>query len=254
MLRGPLAVNFFRHHRTPRISLHLPEEKDLPTPLTFFDVVRQRRSNIDHKSEHPVDDQWTEDGNAYLSERWTGSTRSQILRSRLPAGHTWVNGRPTKIQQTRRPDTFWPEFSCYILQATRERSSKRSRWRMKRSNQFGKKRFIHEIDPHDSEYLKILSDAKDKHGSRSRTLGALRGRTHSRWQAELRRAFREIECELQLKDTRAVPVKTKFGERKHDDHTTEKNIVSEFHHAMVHPSWITNGISEKAASSGPQKE
>ena len=26
------------------------------------------------------------------------------------------------------------------------------------------KRGIHEIDPHDSEYLKIMPDAKDKHG------------------------------------------------------------------------------------------
>ena len=84
MTPGPLAVRFFdRHHQTPRRGLHLAEGKSFPIPLTFFDVVRQRRS------EHTVDDQWTEDGNACLSERWTGSTRFQILRPRPPTGHTW---------------------------------------------------------------------------------------------------------------------------------------------------------------------
>ena len=70
---------------------------------------------------------------------------------------------------------------------------------MKRCNQLGENRFIHEIDPHDSEYLKILPDAKDKHGSRSRTVSALRGPERIRdGKQSCEEAFREIECELQV--------------------------------------------------------
>ena len=209
MLPGPLAVRFFdQHHRTPRRSLHLAEGKSFPILLTFFDMVRQRRS------EHTVDDQWTEDGNAYLSERWTGSTRFQILRSRPPTGHTWIHGKPIKIQQTRRPEHYLARIKMLHFPRKRREVPEKFEMENEKIQPAREKRFIHEIDPHDSEYLKILPDAKDTHGSRSRTLSALRGRTHSRWQAETRRAFRKIECELQLKDTRAVQVKTKIRREK----------------------------------------
>ena len=112
--------SFYRHQRSPRRSLYVPE-KSFPMLLTYIDVVRQTRSNIDNVSWHTVDDQWTEDGSAYYSERWTGCTRFQILRPRPPTGHTWVNGRPTKIQQTRKARHYLARIKSYIFQETRER-------------------------------------------------------------------------------------------------------------------------------------
>ena len=156
----------------------MSEDKSFPNLLTFFDLVRQRRSNIDKDSEHTIDDQWI-DVLTFFQKRWSGSTRFQILRPRPPSGHTCENGRPTDTQQTPRPDTFGPELNV-TLSMKQERIAQQV-WDGERQDQSAReKRDIHEIDPNDSEYQKILSDAKDKDGSRSRTPGALRGRTHSR--------------------------------------------------------------------------
>ena len=40
---------------------------------------------------------------------WTGTTRIQILRTRLPDGYKWVDGRPSKIRKIARPDSTWYE-------------------------------------------------------------------------------------------------------------------------------------------------
>ena len=60
--------SFYRQQRTPRRSLYVPE-KSFPMLLTYIDVVRQIRSNIDNVSWHTVDDQWTEDGSYHLFRR-----------------------------------------------------------------------------------------------------------------------------------------------------------------------------------------
>ena len=59
-------------------------------------------------SESTIDDMWTEAMGINLSEEWTGTTRFQILRTRHLEGYKWVKGRSTKIQETTRPDSFWP--------------------------------------------------------------------------------------------------------------------------------------------------
>ena len=57
----------------------------------------------------------TEAKGVNLLEEWTGTTRFQILRSRLLEGYKWVIERPTKIQKTTRPDSIrleaWIPFS-----------------------------------------------------------------------------------------------------------------------------------------------
>ena len=48
-----------------------------------------------------INDTWTETKAVNLSECWTGTTRIQILRTRLLEGYKWVTWRPTKFKTTR---------------------------------------------------------------------------------------------------------------------------------------------------------
>ena len=65
-------------------------------------------------SEHVINDIWTRAKGVNLSEEWTGTSRFQILRTRLPEGYEWVDGRPMKIQKTTRSDSKWPEASTQL--------------------------------------------------------------------------------------------------------------------------------------------
>ena len=56
--------------------------------------------------ENTLNDYWTCDRKVLLSEE---NTRFQILWIKLLKGCKWVNGRPTKVQKTTRPETIWPE-------------------------------------------------------------------------------------------------------------------------------------------------
>ena len=56
-------------------------------------------------SEHVINDIWTRAKGVNLSEEWTGTTRIQILRTRLPEGYKWVDGKTDenpKDYQTRQ--------------------------------------------------------------------------------------------------------------------------------------------------------
>ena len=65
---------------------------------------------INNVSENIINEIWTEAKGVFHSEEWTGTTRFQILRTTLPEGYKeGVNGRPSKIQKTTRPDSIWPE-------------------------------------------------------------------------------------------------------------------------------------------------
>ena len=68
--------------------------------------MRQTGTSIDNASEHMLNDHWNDDRKVSLSEEWMGTTRLQILRIKLREGYNWVNGRPTKVQKTTRPDTI----------------------------------------------------------------------------------------------------------------------------------------------------
>ena len=106
MIPRPSAVSFFTDITELQEEVFMCQRTNAFPFYSHFSMwdVRQK-SNIDNGSEHTFDDQWPEDGNAHLSETWTGSTRCQILRPTRG-----VNGRPTEFQQTRRPDTIWQKL------------------------------------------------------------------------------------------------------------------------------------------------
>ena len=90
--------------------MYEPEEKTFPVPLEYTEVVRQTRTDIDGVSESTINDIWTEDKDVSLSGEWIGTTRLQILCTRLLEGYKWVEGRPTKIEKSTPPaDSIWLE-------------------------------------------------------------------------------------------------------------------------------------------------
>ena len=99
----------------PRKKCYVPTDETILVPMKLVDVMRQLGTNINSAAEHTIDDYWTEGIDASLSEDWIGTTRFQILRTKIPEGHKCVNGRPTTIQKTTRPDKIcreeWPRLS-----------------------------------------------------------------------------------------------------------------------------------------------
>ena len=73
------------------------------TVLKYIDVVKQTKTDIDHVSERTTNDIGTEDKSISLSEEWNRTMRIQILRTRLPEGYKWVEGRPTEVAQVDPP-------------------------------------------------------------------------------------------------------------------------------------------------------
>ena len=70
-----------------RLKLHDPENETFPIPLKYVDVMRQTQTSIILNQ---------------LSMIHGPKRRVSIfLRNK------WVNGRPTKIQKTTRPDSIW---------------------------------------------------------------------------------------------------------------------------------------------------
>ena len=51
--------------------------------------MRQTPTGIDSASEHTLNDDWNEESTDTLSEEWIGTTRFQILRTKLPEGYTY---------------------------------------------------------------------------------------------------------------------------------------------------------------------
>ena len=92
---------FYRHHEELRLELYDPDNEPFPIHLKYVVVLTQTQTSINNVS---INDIRTEAKGVNLSEEWTGILRFQILRTRLPEGYKWVNGRPTKIQETTRPD------------------------------------------------------------------------------------------------------------------------------------------------------
>ena len=99
----------YPHHEDVRLKLHDPEHETFPILFKHVNVMRQTQTSINNVSEHIINDIWTEAKGVNLSEEWTGDTRFQILRTRLPEGYKRVNGRHAKIPKTIRPDNKWLE-------------------------------------------------------------------------------------------------------------------------------------------------
>lgn len=99
-----------RHHNTPRTKLFMPDEIECPLPLKYLDILRRTETDSDYQVERTIRDFWIEAGPRELSTAWVGRTCFTMLRPKPPSGYKWVEGRLTKMQQTNRPDSVWPEM------------------------------------------------------------------------------------------------------------------------------------------------
>ena len=112
-----------RFHRKPRRKLFVPDEKDVPIPLSYIDVRRRTETDLESLSERTIQDYWNVDGPTPMSSEWTGKTVFYIRRPRLPPGFVWIDGRPTRQQATTRPfDTYGRKCGSAFPPNKRERS------------------------------------------------------------------------------------------------------------------------------------
>ena len=122
-----MSGNFiYRHHVEPRVKLYSPREESFPIPLTYIDVTRTTRTNLDVMQERRIDDYWNIDGSRDLSDSWTGFTQFILLEEKPPDGYMWSGRRLTKRQATSRPDYLWPEL--WITMGNNAQLKERQKW------------------------------------------------------------------------------------------------------------------------------
>ena len=83
----------YRNHVAPRTKLCVPKD-DLPIPLNYIDVQRQKKAIIDVLHEATIGDYCNSDGDRSLSEPWIGVTRFELLNKK-PEGDN-VGSRQTE--------------------------------------------------------------------------------------------------------------------------------------------------------------
>ena len=106
-----MSGNFiYRHHVELRVKLYSPREESFPIPVTYIDVSRTTRTNLDVKQERRIDDYWNIDGSRDLSGSWTGFNQFTLLEVKPSDGYMWSGERLTRRQVTSRPDHLWPEL------------------------------------------------------------------------------------------------------------------------------------------------
>ncbi len=102
-----------RTHVTPRTSLFVPTSENCPVPIEWLDIIRETHTDLDHPKLQQIEDYWTVDkrsGKARdLEEEWIGKAKFFLLHPQPKAGYEYQSGRLTKIKQTTRPPTVWPE-------------------------------------------------------------------------------------------------------------------------------------------------
>ena len=79
----------YRHHEEPHLKFYDP----FLIPLKYVDAMRRTQTSVNNVSEHNVNDLWTETKGVTPSEKWTGTTRCQILRTRLSEGHHYQRNK-----------------------------------------------------------------------------------------------------------------------------------------------------------------
>ena len=142
-----------RHHVNPRTTLFVPTDEDCPIPVKYIDVMRRTYTDLDTMAENTIDDLWTEDGAKALSNPWKGKTVFYILRPPAPPGYRWVEGRLTKVQQTTRPDSIWPEVWQSL--SKKQKQVEIAKWELDRvkRDEARTKRGIIEVPADDTDYL-----------------------------------------------------------------------------------------------------
>jgi len=143
-----------------------------------------------------------------LSSQWTGQTLFYIIKPQLPPGMKWVEGRPTQIQKTTRPDSVWPEVWKNLSPNLRKKEI--ALWETEgtqRAEMRAKYGVPTEIENDDKEYNKIISQAVKDFGVPSAPAMLLK----------------------QVGLAQGQP-----GARGHQDHISEAGFVSDEGFALVH--------------------
>ena len=154
-----------RHHRTPRSRMFEPTEtSDCPVPLKYVDVTRFTKTDLEVQSEISTYDTWLPgEAQRELSAPWTGKTKFDLIRQIPPPGHTYVDGRLTKSQETTRPGNVWPEV--WKSMSTKAKKLAIKEWipELKSRTEARAKRGIEYVPEAEMEdYYKLLTDTRQR--------------------------------------------------------------------------------------------
>ena len=208
--------------------------------------MRQTQTSINNVPANIINDIWTEAKGVNLSEVWTGTTRFQILRTRLLREYKWVTGRHTKIQKTTRPESFGLEAWTKLRQETSgnhiaEWAEESAKLHAARRN-----RGIYEVSTDDKDYFNVIVNASlqlekycsccavhcEKDNQRKPlTCTTLTDASTGQLGSENKRACGKVK-------------------RKHMDHFAEEGCVGSFHCGLVNvqklPAWDEKNVKSKA--------
>ena len=144
------------------MKLHDPDDETCTTPSKDVDVMRQTHTSIDNVSENHVNGLWTEAKDVNLSEEWTGTARSHILRARLSEGYMWVNGRPSKITDHQTRQLLASSLDMIFVRHKKKNKLQNGQKKSAKLQTARRKREIYEVLTEDKDYFKVIADARLK--------------------------------------------------------------------------------------------
>ena len=215
--------------------LYDTDNETFPNPLKYVDVMRQTQMSIKKVSEHVINDICTEAKGVNLSEVWNGTTRLQILRTRLLEGHKWVNGRPAKSPKDHQTRQYiYGLKPGYGLPRNKDKTN--AEWAQKgaKLQAARRDRGIYEVLTDDKHYFKVIADARLK----------LEKDTALALPCIVRKTVGENLRLEQLKPIRSSQFQKKksiWNKREHVDHIAEKGDVECFTVAWC----ISQSVSKK---------
>ena len=125
--------------------------------------MRQTQTSTDKVSQRIINVLWTEAKGVTLSEEWIGTTRFEILRTRPPEGHTWVEMEDLR-KSKRLPDQtvrglklgsdFHETKDKHVLLNGQNQNAKLQASRCITG--------IYEVLTDDKDYFKVIADARLK--------------------------------------------------------------------------------------------
>ena len=96
-----------------------------------------------------------------LSDEWIGETRFTILRQKAKPGYEWHDGRETRIQNTTRPPSIWPEIWNNMSLKQRQKATQKWKDEGPRRDRIRKDRGIKEFVP-DHEVPALKRDCENQ--------------------------------------------------------------------------------------------
>ena len=85
-----------------REQLYGLEELSFQIPLTYIDVLRRSKTNLDNSEESIANELWNIEEKQFLSKSWSGSTRLRSIKKRPRQGCSSVAGRFTKSHRDKK--------------------------------------------------------------------------------------------------------------------------------------------------------